>query len=42
MQHFLPATPSTVHWGYFNPRLADRPASSSRQNLPAATWRIPA
>ncbi|WP_123025188.1 acetamidase/formamidase family protein [Mycolicibacterium stellerae] len=22
MQHFLPATPSTVHWGYFDPRLA--------------------
>ncbi|MDT5190906.1 MAG: hypothetical protein QOI28_3157, partial [Mycobacterium sp.] len=24
MQHDLPATPSTVHWGYFDPRL--RPA----------------
>jgi acetamidase/formamidase len=22
MHHFLPATPSTVHWGYFDPRLA--------------------
>lgn len=22
MQHDLPATPSTVHWGYFDPRLA--------------------
>jgi acetamidase/formamidase len=22
MQHFLPATPSTVHWGFFDPRLA--------------------
>jgi acetamidase/formamidase len=22
MQHRLPATPSTVHWGYFDPRLA--------------------
>lgn len=21
MQHFLPATPSTVHWGFFDPRL---------------------
>jgi acetamidase/formamidase len=21
MQHFLPSTPSTVHWGYFDPRL---------------------
>jgi acetamidase/formamidase len=21
MQHALPATPSTVHWGYFDPRL---------------------
>ncbi len=22
MQHFLPAAPSTVHWGFFDPRLA--------------------
>ena len=22
MQHFLPASPATVHWGYFDPRLA--------------------
>lgn len=22
MHHFLPATPSTVHWGFFDPRLA--------------------
>ena len=22
MQHFLPASPSTVHWGFFDPRLA--------------------
>ncbi|WP_293238935.1 hypothetical protein [Mycolicibacterium sp.] len=21
MHHFLPATPSTVHWGFFDPRL---------------------